>query len=39
MPDARHPKSRRLLYILALALNLAAWFVILRAVILPLVNN
>lgn len=39
MPDAVRPNSRRLLYALALALNLAAWFVILRKVILPLVNN
>ena len=34
-----NPKSRRLLFVLALALNLAAWIVILRTVILPLVNN
>lgn len=39
MPDAMHPKSRRLLCVLALALNLAAWILILRTVILPLVNN
>lgn len=39
MPDAMHPKSRRLLFVLALALNLAAWILILRTVILPLVNN
>ncbi len=39
MSDAMHPNSRRLLYVLALALNLAAWFLILRTVILPLVDN
>ena len=39
MPDAMHPMSRRLLYVLALALNLAAWILILRTVILPLVSN
>ena len=39
MPDAMNPKLRRLFYLLALALNLAAWFLILRTVVLPLAKN
>ena len=33
------PKSRRLVFGLALLVNLAAWFFILRRVILPMVSD
>lgn len=39
MPDAMSPMLRRLLFGLALVMNLAAWLFILRTVILPLVND
>ena len=39
MPDAMNPKSRRLLFGLALLVNLAAWIFILRVVLLPLVSD
>ena len=39
MPDAMSPKSRRLVFGLALLANLAAWIFILRTVILSLVSD
>jgi hypothetical protein len=39
MPDSLGPRSRRLVFGLALLVNLAAWIFILRAVILPLVSD
>lgn len=39
MPDGMRSKSRRLMLVLALALNLAAWILILHTVVLRLVNN
>ncbi|CAN5868745.1 hypothetical protein BH11PSE1_BH11PSE1_33460 [soil metagenome] len=39
MPDAMSPMLRRLMFGLALVVNLAAWLFILRTVILPLVSD
>ena len=39
MPDAMRPMLRRLLFGLALMVNLVAWLFILRTVILPLVSD
>lgn len=39
MPDAMNPLLRRLLFGLALLVNLAAWIFILRTVLLPLVSD
>ena len=39
MPDSLGPKSRRLVFGLALLVNLAAWIFILRTVLLPLVSD